>query len=114
MAVNNYPIPWLRTPNAHLVYVIFQPSFGVLCHHCLQLLPILLIVGLTLFSGSQEPPYTLAKDPKHTAELATGRADVMFFVKDVREFDTQYPPNTHKRLMLERQVGPQGLQPAGW
>eukprot|EP00878_Enallax_costatus_P001978 GHUV01002142.1.p1 GENE.GHUV01002142.1~~GHUV01002142.1.p1 ORF type:complete len:469 (+),score=172.40 GHUV01002142.1:158-1564(+) len=70
----------------------------------MQLLPILLIVALTLFSNSQEPVYTLAKDPKYPVEFATSRASVLFYVKEAREFESQYPPNTHKRIMLERQI----------
>jgi hypothetical protein len=70
----------------------------------LQLLPVILIVGLTLFSSSTEPSYSLVRDSKFAVELQTQRTGVNFYVKDAKDFQTNFPPNSQKRLMLERQV----------
>jgi hypothetical protein len=70
----------------------------------LQLLPVILIVGLTLFSSSTEPSYSLVQDSKFAVELQTQRTGVNFYVKDAKDFQTNFPPNSQKRLMLERQV----------
>jgi hypothetical protein len=70
----------------------------------LQLLPVLLIVGLTLFGSSSEPSYSLVRDTKFAVELTTQRIGVNFYVKDAKDFETNFPPNSQKRIMLERQV----------
>uniref|UniRef100_A0A383VZ20 J domain-containing protein n=1 Tax=Tetradesmus obliquus TaxID=3088 RepID=A0A383VZ20_TETOB len=70
----------------------------------MQLLPVLLIVGLTLFSSSSEPSYSLVQDGKFTVEFQTARIGVNFYVKDAKDFQTNFPLHSQKRLMLERQV----------
>ncbi|KAF6262338.1 DnaJ-like protein [Scenedesmus sp. NREL 46B-D3] len=70
----------------------------------MQLLPVLLVVGLTLFSSSGEPSYSLVQDTKFAVELQTQRMGVNFYVKDAKDFETTFPSRSNKRLMLERQV----------
>lgn len=61
-------------------------------------------MGLTLFSSSSEPSYSLVQDGKFTVEFQTARIGVNFYVKDAKDFQTNFPLHSQKRLMLERQV----------
>ncbi|KIY98031.1 putative J domain-containing protein [Monoraphidium neglectum] len=71
----------------------------------LQLLPVLLLVFMTLFSGSADPAYSLQRDAKYTQGLATTRLQVPYYVKHVGEFEAKYGgTGTHGRTALERQV----------
>eukprot|EP00879_Flechtneria_rotunda_P004446 GHRR01004697.1.p1 GENE.GHRR01004697.1~~GHRR01004697.1.p1 ORF type:complete len:565 (+),score=206.90 GHRR01004697.1:238-1695(+) len=70
----------------------------------MQLLPILLVIGITLFNSTSEPTYSLIRDGKFLYPMQTARLGVPFYVKDVRDFSANFAPNTHKRILLERQV----------
>ncbi|KAI8466699.1 MAG: DnaJ-like protein [Monoraphidium minutum] len=71
----------------------------------LQLLPVLLLVFMTLFSGSGDPAYALQRDAKYGHAFETSRLAVPFYVKSGPDFEARYgAPGTHARAVLERQV----------
>lgn len=74
----------------------------------LQLLPVLLLVFLTFFNGSSDPAFQLLRDAKYREKINTARLGVPFYVKGLSEFDAKYPPQSHSRLVVERQVSKSG------
>jgi hypothetical protein len=69
-----------------------------------QLLPILLILGFTFFSGSQSPPYSLSQEASYRVEVTTSRLATPFYVRSMAELERAYPTNSAARYRLERQV----------
>eukprot|EP00775_Hariotina_reticulata_P013190 gene13190-13321_t len=69
-----------------------------------ELLPVLVLIGITLLSGSSEPSYSLQQDTKYQVPLVTQRLEVVYYVKNLQEFQSNFPVNSHKRIHLERQV----------
>ena len=71
----------------------------------LQLLPVILLVAMTLFSGARDPDYSLQRDGAFLSPLATARLGVPFFVKSAPEFDRRFGlPGTRSRTAVERQI----------
>ncbi|KAG1655323.1 hypothetical protein FOA52_008235 [Chlamydomonas sp. UWO 241] len=69
-----------------------------------QLLPVLLLLLLTLFSSASSPSYQLSQDSRYPARLRTQRLDVPYYVPSEYEFERSYPIRSSARTKLERQV----------
>lgn len=76
-----------------------------------QLLPLLLVVFLTLFSSRPEPAYVLSPGGDgrggagaYREAMVTHRLEVPFYVKSAAEFARRYPDGSRARQRVDREI----------
>uniref|UniRef100_A0A061S2H6 DnaJ homolog subfamily B member 12 n=1 Tax=Tetraselmis sp. GSL018 TaxID=582737 RepID=A0A061S2H6_9CHLO len=69
----------------------------------LQLLPVLLILLLTFFNGSNEPVYSLEKTSQFPDQLTTAPHGIPYYVK-LGQFKKEYPKGSQNRANVEAHV----------
>jgi len=70
----------------------------------MQVLPVLLLVLLSWFSGSGTPVFSVAPNQQFSVRMQTKRLSLPFFVPNEYDFERQYPIRSSQRAKLERQV----------